>query len=223
MERRRTETVCSGDVGAAMTPGCRLRIRGERGTSLAEVLTSVLFVGILSAMSYSFARAALMSVRVQDVKAEAQEALVVATDMLVRELRLAGFSAAAQPLQGLVAAAPHGVEVVADLDGDGSVDGAHERIAYAHDAARDLLTRATGAGGAQPFLADVVAAGTRFEFYDEIGAALAPDGNGLSAEEMERVRVIEVHLRLQLANPEPRSRVPLAATLSATALLRNGQ
>jgi len=136
----------------------------ERGSSLVELLVSTLFLSILMAISYSFARAALMSARVQEVKSEAQEITVMATDVLVRELRMAGFSAAGQPLTAVLAAAPDRVDVATDLNGDGDTDDSNERVEYCYDAAKSQVMRATGGGSPQPLVPNVPLDGLHFRF-----------------------------------------------------------
>ena len=95
------------------------RCGGQCGTSVVELLASILLLSILSAMSYSFARAALLSARAQEAQTEVQEVAVLGIDILSRELRMAGFSAAGQPLVGVRHAEAERVEVVMDLNGDG--------------------------------------------------------------------------------------------------------
>jgi hypothetical protein len=181
----------------------------------------MLFVAILMAMSYSFARAAFMTARVDEVKSEAQEATVMAVDVLTREVRMAGFSAAAQPLAGVSSAAPERVEVASDLDGDGDTADTNELIAYSYDAVKQQLMRATGGGSPQPFVLNVPAGGVQFTFYDAGGTALPAAAGGLTAGDRGRIRRIDVRVHVALGHPDPTVVAPVTSTVWSTMCLRN--
>ena len=194
--------------------------RSQSGSSLPELLTSTLFVSILTAMSYTFARAALMSARVQEVKSEAQEATVMALDVLARDLRAAGFSAVGAPITGVRAADPQRVEVAADLNGDGDTADSNELIAYSYDADKHQLMRATGNASPQPFVRNVPAGGVRFMFFDAQGREL-PASGGLGIEDRRRIHRTDAWLHVELPNPDPRVATLVTSTASTTVCLRN--
>jgi hypothetical protein len=204
---------------SARDVGPPLRLWSQRGGSLVEVLASTLLISILAAMAYGFTRSALLCVRVQDAKAEVQEAAVLAADVLIRELRSAGFSPAA-PCPGLLTAETERVEIGADLNGDGDIDDAHERIAYAYDTSARQITRATAGGSPQPFITGVPAGGLRFAYLDASGVAIAPGLTGLNAGDRSRIRAIAVQLQVELSNPQPGAPA-LTAAVSSTVCLRN--
>jgi type IV pilus assembly protein PilW len=191
------------------------------GSTLVELLMSTLFVSLLMAMSYSFARAAVMSARVLEIKSESQEVAVMALDVMVRELRMAGFSAAAQPLAAMRAADREYVEVAADLNGDGDTDDPNELIAYSYDAQQHELMRATGGGSPQPLARHVPLNGLRFAFFDAAGSEMPVTSGGMTAEERLRIHRIDARLRVELSNPDPRATQPLTTTVSISACLRN--
>jgi hypothetical protein len=191
----------------------------QRGASLAELLASMLFLSIVSAMSYSFARAAIMSARTQDAKSDVQEVAFATLDMLARDVRQAGFSAAALPLSGLRAAARQRLEVACDLNGNNTVADANELIAYSYDAQGRRLMRATGGTSPQPVAQNIAA--LSFGFFDDSGAELVPPAEGLAGESRERVRRIDAHLSVEVPHPEPSATHPLAVTASASIQLRN--
>lgn len=189
------------------------------GTSLVELLTSMLFVSILSAVSYGFARAALMSARVQEVKGEAQEVTALAVDMLIRDVRMAGFSAAAAPLVGLRAAGRERIEVASDLNGDGDLADSNELIAYSYDVYGHQLMRATGGTSPQPLVRNL--SGLTFGFFDVSGLEVLPQGDSLTAEQCGRVRRVDVQLSAELPNPDPLADHPLTSVVVASVQLRN--
>jgi hypothetical protein len=239
MERRSTAYVSADDAGAALKGGPEgwglaglgagsLRGRPPAptpscpgGTSVVEVLVSLLFVSILGAMSYGFSRAALRSARIQEAKSEAQEVTVMALDVLARELRVAGFSAAAAPLTGIRSAGREHVEIACDLDGNGDTAGANELIAYAYDGLKRQLTRATGGASPQPFVYNVPPGGVCFSYFDGSGQELSTGTGDLTAQQCGRVHRIDVRLRVEIPNPNPDDPAPLKSTVSSTICLRN--
>jgi type II secretory pathway component PulJ len=194
---------------------------GQRGFSLAEVLTSTLFVSILTAMSYTFARGALMNARLQDAQSDAQESAMMAVDVLTREVRMAGFSAAGTPLTGLLDAGAERVQIAADLNGNGNTADADELIAYAYNGAKQQLTRATGGGSPQPFVRDVPAGGVHFSFFDAGGHELQPAAGTAGAAQRASVRRIDAVLTVELPNPDPTVPHPLRSTSATSIALRN--
>jgi len=173
------------------------------------------------AMSYSFARAALMSARVLEIKSEAQEVVVMALDVMTRELRMAGFSAAAQPLGAIRAADREYVEIATDLNGDGDSDDPNELLAYSYDEQKRELMRATGGGSPQPLARNVPPNGLLFSYFDAAGSEIPVASGGMTAEARQRIHRIDVLLRAELANPDPSATQPLTSTVSISVCLRN--
>ncbi|MFQ5667199.1 MAG: PilW family protein [Candidatus Binatia bacterium] len=193
----------------------------ERGATLIELLSSTLLVSILMALSYSFARAALMSARLQETESEAQEVTVMALDMLVREIRMAGFSAAGARLTAVRTAGPDRVTVVTDLNGDGDTTDSNEVIAYGYSEEKHQLRRATGRGSPQPLVRDVPPDAVHFSFFDARGIEITPGEAGLTQAERARVHRIDILLRVELPNPDPTVAVPVTSTVSSSVCLRN--
>ena len=217
MERWRSAYVPADHSGAALTSQWLCR----RGSSLVEVLTSMLFVSILSAMSYSFTRVALRSARIQEVKSEAQEVTVMALDVLSRDLRAAGFSATAAPVAGVRSAGREHVEVACDLDGNGDTAGANELIAYSYSDLKHQLMRATGGTSPQPFVFNVPSGGVRFSYFDADGREIPTSAGDLTAQQCRRIHRIDVQLRVEIPNPSPDDSTPLTSTVSSSICLRN--
>lgn len=180
-----------------------------------------MFVSILMAISYSFARAALMTSRVQATKSDAQEATVMTLDVMARELRMAGFSAAGAPLAPLRAAAPDRVDVVSDLNGDGDTTDSNERIAYSYDETAHQLRRATGGASPQPFVRNVAPMGFHLSYFDAAGVEITPGSAGMTPAQLLRVHRIDVALQLEFTNPDPATTAPLRSAVSSSVCLRN--
>lgn len=196
------------------------RVAASAGSSLVELMISTMFITVLMAMSYTFARAVFLSVRVQDAKSDAQELLLMATDLLTRDLRLAGFSASGQPLEAVRAATRERVEVAADFDGDGATDDPNELIAYSYSAEKRELMRATGGASPQPLVPDVPPGGLEFTFFDANGTEIPGDG-AITTEQRRRIHRIDVVLQTELPNTDAAGREPLVSAVSTSICLRN--
>lgn len=84
------------------------------------------------------------------------------------------------------------LEIQADLDGDGAIDGtSEENIIYAFDSANNRITRNTG-GSAQPFVENVDS--FSFDYLDSAGAST------LNAAD---VRAIRITITGRTAKPDP--------------------
>jgi len=215
MERRRGAYVPTGDASPAVTP--RL---GRGGTTVIELLTSMLFVSILMTMSYTFARAALTNARVQETTSDTQEVILMAMDLLTREVRMAGYSAAGLPLSAVRVADAEQVEVATDFDGDGLSDDPNELVSYGYNEAKRQLVRATGGASAQPLLRNVPPGGLRFSFFDASGLEIALPVGGLPAVARQRVHRIDVALRTELPAEDPGG-VTFVSSLTSSVCLRN--
>lgn len=180
---------------------------------------STVFLSILMAMSYSFARAAFRNVQLQESKSDAQEVVLMAVDLMSREVRLAGFSAAAQPLIAIRAADPQHIQVAVDFDGDGQSDGPNELVAYGYNEDRQQLVRATGNASAQPLVRNVAPGGVRFAYFDADGAPIGAAG-GMAPEDRRRIHRIDMTVQTELPNSDGRG-APAISTWSTSVCLRN--
>jgi hypothetical protein len=196
------------------------RVAASAGSSLVELMISTMFVTVLMAMSYTFARAVFLSVQTQDAKSDAQELLLMAMDLLTRDLRPAGFSASGQPLEAVRAATRERVEVAADFNGDGATDDPDELIAYSYSAEKHELMRATGGASPQPLVPNVPAGGLRFAFFDANGSEIPSDG-ALAAGQRRRIHRIDVVLQTELSNADAAGREPPVSAVSTSICLRN--
>jgi len=228
MVRRNDTYRTPGNAGAPLSPRPPARPRAtgrQRGSSLIELLASLLFVSILGAMSYSFARAALIGARVLVVKSEAEERTSMALDMMARELRMAGYSAAAPPLaaplRGVRAAGSDHIEIASDFDGNGTVTDTNELIAYRYNADTHTLQRATGGGSPQPFVRDVPANGLQLSYRGSDGSTLAAGPADVAAADRQRIHRIDLQLSVELPHPDPGVGTPLTATAWTSVCLRN--
>ncbi len=214
MERRHTTYLPARDACAPVS-----LLAQPRGSSLVELLVSTVFVSILMGMSYSFARAVFQNVQMQEAKSDAQEVVLMAVDLMTRELRLAGFSAAAQPLLAVRVADPQTIQVATDFDGDGQSDGTNELVTYSYNEAKQQLVRATGNASPQPLVSHVAPGGVAFSYFDAAGAAVDATG-GMALDDRRRIHRIDVRLQTELPNNDGAGRT-VTSTVSASVCLRN--
>jgi hypothetical protein len=190
----------------------------RRGASLPEAMVSTFFAVLFAAMMHQFNRAVLRAVRVQEELGGVQQAARVVTEMIVHELRLAGYSGAGSPLARLRIAAPQEIEFQADLNGDGDTDDSSEIIGYRYDKVRGAVMRATGGTSPQPLLDHIAPDGFRLRYRDDNGADVAGD---LSAAQRDRIRLVEITLAATYPNPDPAQPGSRVLTHTVFAELRN--
>jgi len=193
---------------------------GRQGTTMVELLISMFFVSVLMAMSYSFARGVLRDVRAQETISDAQEVILLAMDLLTREVRMAGYSAAGKPIPAVRVAAADQLEVATDFDGDGLSEGPNELIAYGYREVKRQLVRATGGASGQPLLRHVPPGGLRFTFFDAAGIEIPIPTGGLPLTERQRIHRIDVTLRTELPL-DSSGGPPFVSSLTGSICLRN--
>jgi prepilin-type N-terminal cleavage/methylation domain-containing protein len=204
-------------------PGTDAQRNGSaaRGFTLVELLVGLLVCALFLTGVHQFARAMLRGVRVLEAAAEAQEAARLGVQLIVGDLRDAGFSPTGALGNGVRRAAPGAVAVVRDLNGDGDSDDSNEAVAYEHAADRRCLLRAPGGAPPQPLLNDVPDGGLRLAYLGADGAPLASAGE-LDEAARTRVRRVVVQLTIEIPHPDPAARRPLRVEQEATVVLRNG-
>jgi Tfp pilus assembly protein PilW len=197
-----------------------MRVRVD-GFSLVELLVGMLFFGVFALAVQQFCTTLLRGVRVLEVASEAQETARLGVQLIVAAAREAGFSPAGPLPDGIRRAAPGLLEIARDLNGDGDVDDANERVSYQY--APDTHTLLQGLGGAapQPLLDSLDDSGLVFTYRAADGTPLVPAAGELDTAQRARVRRVDVRLALALRNPDPAYTQPLRAEQSATATLRN--
>jgi len=127
-----------------------------------------------------------------------QQGVRAGMDMMVREVRMARYDPSGvnsdvdtdNDFVGVVVDATR-LEIQADLDGTGAIDGPSENIVYAFNSANSQITRNTG-GGAQPFVENVQA--FTFAYLDGTGAVTA------NAADVRRIRIT---ITGRTAKPDP--------------------
>ncbi len=192
------------------------------GFSLVELLVGMAFLSVFALAVHQFCAALLRGVRVLEVASEAQEAARLGVQLIVADAREAGFSPSGPLPDGIRRAGRDVFAIARDLDGDGDVDDANERVAYLYAPDRRALLRAQGGAPPQPLLNDLDDDGLAFTYLAADGVPLPASGE-LDAEQRARIRRVTVRLMIAIPNPDPANPQPLRAQQDATATLRNGQ
>jgi hypothetical protein len=160
--------------------------------NLVELSVSLLLASLIGLAATGFGRAALSLLRVDEASREARQLGVAALDMFMREWRIAGFSANGQKIAGVTGPRMDGVELKADLDGDGAFSSRNERIAYKWDGTRSAVMRSTQDSSPQPWIDQVPPEGFRLVYFDAGGRELADPGM-----DSERIAGVGVVLRVR--------------------------
>lgn len=209
------------------------RCTSRRGFTIIELLVSMLLTSIIMGAIYSVYRVQTHSAKVQGSRLEAQEYARSVLDMMVREIRNAGYfptgTACSSPANtsGIVAADAQSFQFVYDFDANGDCLGPDENITYAFSTAGCAsgfvdITRKEGANAAQPMTDCNVPTGTAnfsFTYYpqDSITAYATPVASG-SLGSIQRVLI---SLTVQSKKPDTEFGGQLNATMTSNADLRN--
>jgi type II secretory pathway component PulJ len=134
--------------------------------TLAELLVSLCLVAVLAAATVTFLAQGQRAWATGAARAETQQTARVALTRMVADVRIAGFGGSS--FDAVAGAEPQSMVLQLDLDADGTIAAAGERITWR--LAGSVLRRDAG-GGAQP-----VANGVRaleFRYFDAAGATTA--------------------------------------------------
>lgn len=172
-----------------------LRRSRNRGASILEVLVALSFSSLLLAETTVWTRTALVSLRDRDAHAARERSMWLALELMVLDLRDAGYHANGEAMVGLLAGDARSLQVVADLDGDGTTTGSGERIAYGFDPAARVVRRSTGAAGAQVLSDPLPEHVLEIAYFDALNQELMPEASGLSPGQRSAVWRVELGFR----------------------------
>jgi type II secretory pathway component PulJ len=192
-----------------------------RGASLVELLVGMLLLALFALAVHQFCSSMRRGVAVLEAASEAQATARLGVQLIVADVREVGFSPAGPLGDGLRQAGPTALAIARDLNRDGDVDDANERVTYQYIRSRHVLSRALGDAAAQPLLDDLDDDGLLFTYLAADGSVLSSDAGQLDAAARTRVRRVAIRLAVAVPNPDPAIRQPLRAVETATATLRN--
>lgn len=197
-------------------------VGNQRGTSIVEVLVSLLCTSLLLAGLQHFCRTVLYGLGTIETAAAATQSAQVAVAMIEQDLRSARFSPAGPLPDGVRLATSESIEVASDLNGDGDTTDPNEMVGYLFHPSRRTLYRSMGGAPAQPMLEGLAPNGVVFSYFDRTGAPLPASPSGLSAAQRARIGRTDVSLSIEVRSPDPAARAPIRARASTSVCLRNG-
>jgi type IV pilus assembly protein PilW len=177
--------------------------KSDRGFTLIELLIAMAVgLALLGAM-YGVFTAYNRAVGVQEEVAQMQQNARAAMDLMVREMRMAGYDPLGSAGAGIVSASSSSITFTLDItddDGTGSPDGdtgdANERITYSlytTDGVQKLGRKSTASATNQPIAEHVQS--LTFQYRNASGGTPAMTGD---------IRRIQVAVTVQTARPDPK-------------------
>ena len=170
----------------------KLKLKNERGYTLQELLVAIplgmLILGGVMTVFISQSR----SYHAQEQINEMQQNARAAMDIMVREIKMAGYDPTNIPgFVALPTTIATQIRVVANLNEDNDANDNNEDITYTYNAANDLIQRTVG--GTPTTLAENIS-DLEFKYLDENGA-----GTAVPAD----IRQIQVEITAETRNPDP--------------------
>jgi len=216
-------------------PSHKLRPRGVRGVSLAEVLVGgALSLMALSAL-YAFQVAQARSLAVENTYNDSQNITRTAIDLMSRELRMATYDPSGLALttslppicpgvkQGITEAAVNRIHFRQDLNGDGLLLGAGEDVVY--DVSGTDLRRTDGLNAPVAIVTGIPSGGFALRYFDGSNppVEIIPGGipPQLNASQRDCVAKVRMTITANLANPNPKITTPVLSQAETEIAIRN--
>ncbi|MBI2089110.1 MAG: prepilin-type N-terminal cleavage/methylation domain-containing protein [Deltaproteobacteria bacterium] len=218
------------------------RLASPGGFTLVEMLVSILITSLIVVAIYSIFRVQTHSVKIQENRLEAQEYARSVLDIMVREIRNAGYFPVTvtdlvnctPTLGGIVTAGAQTFSFNLDADANGNCAGPNERIAYTFSGGN--ITRAAD-GGAAESLTDSNATNLQLIYYPQQTGGTAPPPycyaslgdlivngvtcSGIVTANLANIQRVSISVTVQSKNPDAEFGGQLNATMTSNADLRN--
>ncbi len=210
------------------------------GFTLFELLVSMVITSIIMAAAYSMFRLQTHTMKVQENRLDAQEYARSVLDLMVREIRNAGYAPTGASCAGVLVANSQKLQFKYDANADNDCGDADEDITYDFDltgcpSGFGNITRKEGVNAAQPLTDCNVPTGTAnfaFTYFPQNctnnfstpvggGAAACPASAGGNAGTVAAIQRVSISLTVQSKNPDPVFGGQLNATMTSNADLRN--
>ncbi len=200
----------------------RLFPKRKRGFTTMEVLVAGT-IGLIALGAFaSFNRFQTFALRNQAAQLAVQSDARAVIDLMAREVRRAGLDpTCGKAFEGIAIAEPQGIQVQADLNGDGAIGAPGESIYYRRNLETGAVERVAGG------VTDVVLPGDEVQggsvrYFDGAGNELTnATGGGLSAAQRASVRRVRISLVLAADLVDPNSTAQARASVSTDVELRN--
>ena len=213
-----------------------MRHNNQKGFTLVELMVAITLMSMTLAAFYAVFTVQTRSLNAQDHRLEAQQYARAVLDLMIREIRSAGYfpgSACTTPAHtlGIVAADEENLQFVQDADGDNTCVSANENITYAYDFTNKNVTRAADGAPAE-VLTDGNAVAFQFVYYPRQTTGVVPPPfcvtpgypsgcSGDLAVNLANIQRVEIRLTVESKNVYPAAGSQLFATLSSSVDLRN--
>ena len=199
----------------------------QGGFTLVELLVSILLSLMLLGAVYGVYRAQARTLRVQEERLGAQEYVRTVTDIMVREIRNAGYAPTGATCAVVVAADAQSLQFRYDANANGACTDADEDITYSFDttgcpSGYGNITRKEGSNAAQAFTDCNVPTGTtEFSFTYFPKDSSTAYSTPVAAGSLGSIQRVQVTVTVQSKNPDPVFGGQLTATMTSNADLRN--
>lgn len=199
----------------------RQTIASQRGFSLVDALVASSLIGVLLAAASTFNRAQLFAFQNQAVQSNVQTTARGIVDLMTREIRRAGANPTCVPgLTAIADAKQYRLQIVSDLNGDGTTTGVNENITYEYKFSQNRFVRIAN-GYTHSLIRDVNLSGSRIRYFDGAGVEVTAGETGLSTSQRDNVRRIRVELEVSRQAADPENDMPLRVSVANDINLRN--
>ena len=173
-------------------------INCQEGVTLVELLVTLALSFSTVAAVYGIHLVQIRQQRFQEEGIAMQQNVRAAMDMIVREVRMAGYDPMGVNSDGNstndffgVTVESNGMGVRADLNGNGVLGDSNETVVYSWDKQSLTLRRKVGAGGRQP-VGD----------YIEKAVFLPLNRQGVTTSDPRTIQTVEIQLRGRTQHPD---------------------
>lgn len=170
----------------------------QKGFTLIEMLIALTIGSLLLASLYNFYLGQKKTHALREQVAEMQQNARAGMELIVREIRMAGYNPTRTPGVGIVAAGANSIRITMDLNGDGDVADADEDITYSlYDSGGDGdldIGRKPAGGTNQPVAENIDS--LNFVY------TLADGSTTTAPATPSQVRMIKVTLTARTAKPD---------------------
>ena len=197
------------------------RAERQRGFTLVELLVSMLLTFIVMGAIYSVFRVQTHTVKAQENRMEAQEYARAVLDLMVREIRNAGYAPTGATCAGVVVANAQTLQFRLDANGNGNCSDADEDITYAFDTTGCTggLGNITRNGSGNPLTDCNVTSDLDLRYFKQDGSELA---RPVAAGDLPNIQRVLITLNVQSKYPDAEfGGGQLNATMVSNADLRN--
>jgi len=203
-------------------------LKNKKGFTLVEVMVYMMLLGIVMTSIYSVFITNMKSHKSQENTMQMVQDLRGSVDVMVREIRMAGFGRKTTDGKGFshytddnYNTDSNSIHFTMDLNGDGDIDDSNEDInyfLYTTDGITKIGRRTANAGSQQP-LAEEVSALT-FKYYNSAGTELT--NTALSDDtDREAIHSVEIEITARTGEIDPITKQNKTRTLSTRVRVRN--